>query len=600
MYNDYKCFSPKHYNYQSNSLRDNNYNFEIGLSSFKPSHNYQNSMFSTSSLLSGNSTTILDYQNRSNKSCGYNYQINNEDSYYRKKMIQEIREDYRRNNRHNHCNFRSGSGYTDLTSMTHSILQNNNSYISKANQEFGTEQNRNIGNFTYKNDENDINNHKERKNNDYNNYINQQHNLNLVNFSDSDKEREIKPITEETKSFQEENIIEKEPQMIKEEKELLHKEETHLVEEINENINIKPPEINEVKENVKESEKTNISIKLPEKNDIFPVPQYKYISSLEELSKYSKDEKIKRLYHNNLFLYEELSSLKKENELLKKELLQKKEHVKKEDNKEKEEQNDKFKNHLIEENDKLNKINKTNEKIIEGLLEQINRFNKKKKKDNISYTELKENADNLEAFFVEENKKEVEEKNEVNKKINRNAQNININPICTTNGTNNTGTEFLINNKTITISSTNREEDEINTPKPKIKKSKLKKKKNLSHNTSKNNLTITANKMNNVDVNNIETIQPIKKKKTKSKSKTKKIKQISNLELGDEYNTIEGNQRQFWDYYNENKADRTKTCYACLFGINNYTKGYSPLLCSPHRQNYILQRKGSKSSSKLL
>lgn len=587
MYNDYKSLSPKRFNYQSSSIQDDNYNFEIGSSSFKPSHNYQNSMFSTSSLLTGNSTTILDYQNRTDKSSGYhNYQINNEDLYYRKRMIQDIREDYRRNKGYNHSSFRSGNGIADLTSLTQSILKSNNSYISKVNQDFGVEKSNNFESFTYKNNENDINHHKEKNNYDYNNYINQQ-------------QIKTKVPIEEIKTLQdrkEDSLISKEPQTIKEDKEILNKEEGHLVKELDKKVEIKVPEEKEVKENIKES----TTIKLPEKNDNFPVPQYKYISSLEELNKYSKDEQIKRLYHNNLFLYEELSSLKKENELLKKELLQKKDLDEKEDNKEKEDQNDKFKNHLIEENDKLNKINKTNEKIIEGLLEQLNKNNKERKKDSISYNELKENYEHLDAFFLEENKKEIEEKNDANKKLNRNAHKININPICTNNGTNNTGTEFIINNKTITISSTNREEEEPIVPKPKIKKTKSKKKKHLSNNTSKKNLTLTVNKTNTADVNNFETIQPIKKKKTKSKSKTKKIKQISNLELGDEYNTIEGNQRQFWDYYNENKADRTKTCYACLFGINNYTKGYSPLLCSPHRQNYISQRKSSKSSSKLI
>jgi hypothetical protein len=44
------------------------------------------------------------------------------------------------------------------------------------------------------------------------------------------------------------------------------------------------------------------------------------------------------------------------------------------------------------------------------------------------------------------------------------------------------------------------------------------------------------------------------------------------------------NNNEFFDYYGKNGVDRIKTCYACLFGKNNYTKGYSPIVCSP---NYI-------------
>ena len=43
------------------------------------------------------------------------------------------------------------------------------------------------------------------------------------------------------------------------------------------------------------------------------------------------------------------------------------------DQRAKEEEDDKFKNYLVEENERLNKINKTNEKIIEGLMEKLNK-----------------------------------------------------------------------------------------------------------------------------------------------------------------------------------------------------------------------------------
>ena len=82
----------------------------------------------------------------------------------------------------------------------------------------------------------------------------------------------------------------------------------------------------------------------------------------------------------------------------------------------------------------------------------------------------------------------------------------------------------------------------------------------------------------------------------KSKSKTKKIKHVSKIELDNAYNTLgPKTDKQFYDYYSEENGERAKPCYACLFGINNYTKGYSPLMCSPHRYEYIKQRKQSSS-----
>ncbi len=45
-------------------------------------------------------------------------------------------------------------------------------------------------------------------------------------------------------------------------------------------------------------------------------------------------------------------------------------------------------------------------------------------------------------------------------------------------------------------------------------------------------------------------------------------------------------EKSFYDYYNDSKSDRHKTCFACLFGNNNYSKGYSPLMCSPNRSLY--------------
>ena len=37
----------------------------------------------------------------------------------------------------------------------------------------------------------------------------------------------------------------------------------------------------------------------------------------------------------------------------------------------------------------------------------------------------------------------------------------------------------------------------------------------------------------------------------------------------------------FFDYYGSKGDNRIKTCYACLFGKSNFSKGYSPIICSP-------------------
>ena len=46
---------------------------------------------------------------------------------------------------------------------------------------------------------------------------------------------------------------------------------------------------------------------------------------------------------------------------------------------------------------------------------------------------------------------------------------------------------------------------------------------------------------------------------------------------------------------NLNRIDKSNISLQERNRINNYTKGYSPLMCSPHRYEYIKQRKNSSS-----
>ena len=518
MYNEYQCYSPNHYSYQTS-------NYDID--SIKK-HNYQNSMFSSSSMISGNSTTVPEYQR--------NYQFSNynncdgDDGYYKKKLIEEIRNDYRRNN--------SKSSLHDLTNKTHSILSGN-SYVHQE-QIMSVPMNSNII-----------------------------HNDFCVSKPQS---IEINPIIEETKSYQESDKgIEQGYQEVHSIIQQYHPKEH------SDNV----VERKAVKEEVQKKE-----IPLPESKDPFPIPKYKHISSLEEIAQYSKSEQIKRLYHNNLFLYEELSNLKKENELLKQQLKNK---VNENDKRAKEEEDDKFKNYLVEENERLNKINKTNEKIIEGLMEKLNKQTQNEQKEPpISYIELKDNSNNLQSFLDNQvSKKKIDSIPKPQSKPNRNIKVMSNSPIIPANATSSSINDVIINNKTVTISSTNKDEDEKIVKK--VKKTK-KKAMTLSSIPSKRNINSSNHNVK------IEDFDIPKKKKTKSKSKPKKIKHVSKIELDNAYNTLEPKtDKQFYDYYSEENGERTKPCYACLFGINNYTKGYSPLMCSPHRYEYIKQRKQSSS-----
>ena len=252
------------------------------------------------------------------------------------------------------------------------------------------------------------------------------------------------------------------------------------------------------------------------------VPKYKHISSLDEISKFDLNEQIKRLFHNNLQLYQELNDLRNENYLLRKELKRKNNIKGNNDNE------DKFKNFILNENEKLNQINRNNEKILDGLIEKINEITKKKNIENeedenlniISYNELSEEPDKIK-FILDK----ILPLNKKNKYLN-----------------------------------------------------------NKNFNMKLNNDLI---KLKNFSINNKKDVNDIKENiiKTHKKSLSSDVIKKENNE----------NKTEFYDYYNK---ERNKNCYACLFGHNNYTKGYSPLMCSPNKdhlfkdqqdKNYFIQ-----------
>lgn len=266
----------------------------------------------------------------------------------------------------------------------------------------------------------------------------------------------------------------------------------------------------------------------------------KYISSLDDIAHLSQDEQIKRLYHNNLFLYEEVLNLKKQNCYLREELQANK------TGKQDENESDSFKNYLIEENNRLTTINNENEQIIDGLISFVNTCPNM----NVTYSHLRENITNI-PHYLQSTSSVVTTHN--------NNQQQQHKPIC---------------NKTITISGTfDNGDNEVVVDSKCSKRAKSLKPQSKLHKKKKHIVSLHNNVNNNNDIH---------------------------------YQEYE-NPNEFWDYYNEadntngidneknkTKTGRQKTCYACLFGLNNNTKGYSPLLCSPHRHKYIKQHVNKK------
>lgn len=277
----------------------------------------------------------------------------------------------------------------------------------------------------------------------------------------------------------------------------------------------------------------------------------KYISSLDDIAHLSQDEQIKRLYHNNLFLYEEVLNLKKQNCYLREELQANK------TGKQDENESDSFKNYLIEENNRLTTINNENEQIIDGLISFVNTCPNM----NVTYSHLRENITNIPHYLQSTSSAPTEQnKSECTVITTHNNNQRQHKPIC---------------NKTITISGT------------------------FDNNCDNNEVVVVDSKCSK----RAKSLKP----QSKLHKKKKHIVSLHNNNNNDiRYQEYE-NPNEFWDYYNEadntngidneknkTKIGRQKTCYACLFGLNNNTKGYSPLLCSPHRHKYIKQHVNKK------
>ena len=190
--------------------------------------------------------------------------------------------------------------------------------------------------------------------------------------------------------------------------------------------------------------------------------------------------------------------------------------------KENDNNDDKYKGYLLYENEQLLKKNHENERIIDYLLKKLNMSLLNDNKHNIGYYEIN---------------------NKINfKKKKLKKKNFNLSDILDINSINSNRNERFINSSNSNL-------------KYQIK----------SSSTTKNILSSDSPiKTSILDLKNNNNI-----------IRHKKIKNFSNVETGNNINN------EFYDYYG---IDRIKTCYACLFGMNNYSKGYSPIICSP---NYL-------------
>ena len=101
----------------------------------------------------------------------------------------------------------------------------------------------------------------------------------------------------------------------------------------------------------------------------------------------------------------------------------------------------------------------------------------------------------------------------------------------------------------------------------------------INNNTYINSLSNFFNTEENKSESSISDFQYLSQIRENNKKKLKRIKIKPKKKFNYTENTIKNNNR-FYEYYKGgNDYYHACTCYACLFGNNNYCKGYSPLMC---------------------
>ena len=154
------------------------------------------------------------------------------------------------------------------------------------------------------------------------------------------------------------------------------------------------------------------------------------------------------------------------------------------------------------------------------------------------------------------------------------------------------------NNNIISDDNNNNNNDNNNDNNYNYKNNEKNDKNNFRGNNNKNDVNNENNNYNvkyyNTNYNIENQSNNIPETKYKNKIYHKKSNSTNSNEL---INTQEysDNNTQFYDYYNDTKKERVKNCYGCLYGNNHYTKGYSPLICSPNRNK--IQKEEEENSN---
>jgi hypothetical protein len=304
------------------------------------------------------------------------------------------------------------------------------------------------------------------------------------------------------------------------------------------------------------------------------------------LSQCSLEEQIKMLFNENIKLRNEIQVLKQENEELHNELFKFKQnsHLYKPIQKINSDDitNDKFKLFLLEENNRLNILTQQYEKEIYNLKTQLETFIKDSKHKSCSSNYINEKSNDLinedkeiNSMLIPEKKfcKSNSKKSLYNNLSNQNKQNIGKNNIILTDVPSN------VNNKIMSVPYSLKHKERITEDNKDFKKITNLSDLEYCHSKNKSEWNIKCSKKN------------------KTKSYIKKKKHIVQHDYQLSFND---NKKCYCDYYT-NKTERTKTCYACLFGINQYTKGYSPLMCNTQRsvnRQSLTRRSNSNCVSK--
>jgi hypothetical protein len=326
-------------------------------------------------------------------------------------------------------------------------------------------------------------------------------------------------------------------------------------------------------------------------------------SDIDKLTQYPLEDQVKMLFKANLYLNKQVQQLHKENSELRNEISSYRFTTQSCTNSQSIiKDNDKVNYNIIEENQKLKHLNKQYEQEIHHLKLQMNAHHlhhsnnkpitttKKHNKHTISEHNVITNVNPIPIQKSKKPKSRMKHHeiiiSELPKEQQQQQQHSHHNDV-------------MYNNKTVTISSTLRDDDESKDIKRKLISNsnnivnlkeqnefhkKLSRKIILENDNQHHQICGSYYNIENTSRSNthndIQThSKPKTNKHTKKSHKKKHKSSKSNVNNNIIYSIPPTHSKCYYDYYGNN-TDRTKVCYACLFGLNQNSKGYSPLMCS--------------------